>query len=146
MNSAFSAAFRSKAGTVGTFASTEGEPSPVDPALRERLSGALNDLEGAQRRGDPAEIGFAEFCVDKLRDEARAARLGEPPAGERPRNDDGTFAPTSSDGGVRGRGTVKPPAGMRPEPTAGALMGQAIRRSREERRERETSHTMTANL
>jgi hypothetical protein len=40
----------------GTFALTGETPTRTNEALRERLSGALNDLEAAHRAGDDAAI------------------------------------------------------------------------------------------
>jgi hypothetical protein len=106
--------------------------TPASPPLRERLSGALDELDTAKRAGDEDAIGFYEFRIEKLLDEARAnanARARQP--------DHGGF-----DGGVRGTGT-RPTPGTWPEPTSAQLMQQAMLRSREERAQREADeHTI----
>jgi hypothetical protein len=108
------------------FARSGGESSTTTAVLRERLSGALDDLERAKRAGDPDEVDFHEFRVDRIRAEAQAARTAaepeQPPAGR-------------FDGGFRGR---KPPPAPGGAPLTGnALFRQAITQSRVERAERD---------
>lgn len=112
----FEAVGRNKDGTAKTSASAG------NPALRERLSGALDDLDRAKRSGDDAMIGFAEHRLDTVIHDARAAR-------EQPREEDGRFA--GFDGGVRGRRSPPIP-GLVSESSA-ELMLRAFSASRSER-------------
>jgi hypothetical protein len=112
----FEAVGRNKDGTERSTSSAG------NPALRERLSGALNDLEAARRSGDDATIGFAEHRLDTVIHDARQAR-------EQPREEDGRFA--GFDGGVRGR--KPPPAPHLQVESSTELMLRAFSASRSER-------------
>ncbi|MGA2319733.1 MAG: hypothetical protein ABSG95_03190 [Solirubrobacteraceae bacterium] len=86
----------------GTLARSGGQPTNPDRALK------LEQLEGAHaeavRAGSEVEAAAFSLSIDRLLDDARAART------EAPRNEDGTFA--SSDGGVRGRQPKPNPGGV----------------------------------
>jgi hypothetical protein len=111
----FEAVGRNKDGTAR-------ESSGGNPAMRERLSGALNDLDAAKRTKDDAAIGFAEHRLDTAMHDARAAR-------EQPRDEDGRFA--GFDGGVRGRRS--PPIPHLHAESSTELMLRAFSASRSER-------------
>jgi hypothetical protein len=96
--------------------------SAGNPAMRERLSGALNDLDAAKRTKDDAAIGFAEHRLNTAMHDARQAR-------EQPREEDGRFA--GFDGGVRGR--KSPPAPHLHAENSAELMLRAFSASRSER-------------
>jgi hypothetical protein len=110
-------------------------PSAGNPAPRERLSGALNDLEAAQRTGNDAAIGFAEHRLDTAIRDARAAR-------EQPRDDAGRFA--GFDGGVRGRRS--PPVPHLQAESSADLMLRAFSASRFERKQGDVDGTLTLNI
>jgi hypothetical protein len=121
----------------GTMARTGGRTTPTDPALRERLSAALNDLEAAQRAKDVDAVAMHEYRVDRLVTEAREAR-------EQPRDDAGRFAPSGFDGGVRGRGGIAPPASAARPETAAQLFRAMVEASRAEAAERGRERTLIA--
>jgi hypothetical protein len=98
------------------------------PALRERLSGALNDLEAAERGGDEAEIGFHSVRLKRIVGEARTAR------------ETGADTPFQGfDGGVQRR--ARPMPSRAPE-DASALFARALSASRAERAERGEDETV----
>jgi hypothetical protein len=99
-----------------------GESSTV---LRERLSGALDDLERAKRSGNEDAIDFCDFRVEQMVKDARAARTSAQPQSP----------PVNFDGGVRGR--KSPPAPGSTPLTANALFAQAVTQSRVERAARD---------
>jgi hypothetical protein len=109
--------------------------SAGNPALRERLSGALNDLDAAKRTKDDAAIGFAEHRLDTAMHDARAAR-------EQPREEDGRFA--GFDGGMRGR--KSPPAPHLHAESSAELMLRAFSASRSERSENAEDGALTMNI
>ncbi len=127
----FEAVGLEKDGTAKTSASAG------NPVLRERLSGALNDLEAARRAGDDATIGFAEHRLDTVIHDARQAR-------EQPREEDGRFA--GFDGGVRGRKSPPTP-GLVSESSAQLLL-RSFSSARQERAERnaDDGSTLTLNI
>jgi hypothetical protein len=125
----FEAVGLNKDGTAKTSASAG------NPALRERLSGALNDLEAARRAGDDAKIGFAEHRLDAAMHDARAAR-------EQPREEDGRFA--GFDGGVRGR--KPPPIPHLHVESSAELMLRAFSASRSERPGNAEDGALTLNI
>ncbi len=96
--------------------------------MRERLSGALNDLEAAARPGDPDAVDFHEFRVDRIRAEAQAARTAAEPA------------PASFDGGVQRR--PRPTPSFMQE-SANALFARALVQSKTERAAREADPGQT---
>ncbi len=114
--------------TTGTFARSGGQPTPSDPALRERLSGALNDLESAQRSGRDDAIDYAEHRLSQVIDEARAGRQEREQA-----RDPETGQFVSFDGGVQR--SPGPGPGTHVE-TATDLMLRALQAAGSERRER----------
>ncbi len=109
--------------------------SAGNPALRERLSGALNDLEAARRAGDDATIGFAEHRLDTVIHDARQAR-------EQPREEDGRFA--GFDGGVRGR--KPPPVPHMHVESSAELMLRAFSASRFERTQSADDGALSLNI
>ncbi len=127
MNGLISAGFAAKASRrIGKL----GQRAQTNEVLREQLSGALNELERAQRAGDADAIHFAEFMVERAREASQAGR-------EQPRDEQGRFVaepPPSFDGGVRGRSGVRP-AGVHQE-TANSLFRRALEQSSVERAER----------
>jgi hypothetical protein len=125
----FEAVGRNKDGTVKASASAG------NPAMRERLSGALNDLDAAKRTKDDAAIGFAEHRLDIAMHDARAAR-------EQPRDDAGPFA--GFDGGVRGRRS--PPIPHLQVESSTELMLRAFSASRSERSENAEDGALTLNI
>jgi hypothetical protein len=144
MNQLFKAAGgRGEHRTADLFARFTGSPT-VDTSgrdrgpLRERLSGALNDLESAQRAGDETAIDFHEFRVDRAVNEARAARTSAEP-------EQGAPQPAGYDGGVRGRRS--PPQPGLSQESASSLFLRAMQTSRQERaaREADAGQTITAN-
>lgn len=126
----FEAVGRNKDGTTKTSASAG------NPAMRERLSGALNDLDAAKRTKDDAAIGFAEHRLDTAMHDARAAR-------EQPRDDAGRFA-GSFDGGVRGRRS--PPIPHLQVESSTELMLRAFSASRSERSENAEDGALSLNI
>ena len=127
----FEAVGRNKDGTAKTSASA----SAGNPALRERLSGALNDLEAARRTGDDATIGFAEHRLDTAMHDARQAR-------EQPREEDGRFA--GFDGGVCGRRS--PPIPHLHAESSDGSRARAFSASRSERSENAEDGALTLNI
>jgi hypothetical protein len=109
--------------------------SAGNPALRERLSGALDDLDRAKRAGDDATIGFAEHRLDTVIHDARQAR-------EQPREEDGRFA--GFDGGVRGR--KPPPVPHLHVESSAELMLRAFSASRSERPGNAEDGALTLNI
>jgi hypothetical protein len=108
MNGIVAAMVQRSRGVEGTFASTGGEPTPTDPAVRQSLTQALDNLERARATGDADLIYGFELLLDKAVDNARAAR-----------NAAQEGVGTSFDGGVRGGSrTVAPPAGTYEESPA----------------------------
>jgi hypothetical protein len=97
------------------------------PVLGERLSGALNGLDAAERAGDEIAKGIYENAVGKLVDEARAARA------QREAEQPDEYA------GFNGGSGRKPPpgpgGGVRDE-SSGSLLLRAITQRRVERSER----------
>jgi hypothetical protein len=118
MNSMFAAMRDSSAGTLGTSGRT-GEPTPTDPAIRDRLSTALTESEQAKRGNDPDRIAYAEHALDTAIAASRQSREG---GSEQARDESGQF--TSFDGGVRGGPQRKPtPGGVVAQTPAQALQG-----------------------
>jgi hypothetical protein len=138
MNSLFVAAGR-RGERVGTFGRT-GEPTPTNPALRERLSSALNSLEAAKRAGDDVMVDVHEHMVDGIVSEARAARTPDESGA-------GAGQPQPSfDGGVRGRRS--PPQRGLGQESASSLFVRAMVASQQQRAEREADagQTIIANI
>ncbi|HMH47683.1 MAG TPA: hypothetical protein VK538_08200 [Solirubrobacteraceae bacterium] len=137
MNKLFVGAAR-RGERVSPFARSSDAGTPTNAALRERLSGALTELERAKRTGaDEAMVEFHDFRVEKALNDARAARTGEPEQGtEQPR--------PSFDGGVQKRPRPMPGGGQE---TASSLFVRAMMTSRQERAERDADpgHTTIAN-
>ena len=92
------------------------------------LAAAFSNLETAEASGDADAVAFAEHVLDTRLGEARAART------EQPRDETGQFV--GFDGGVQGKGTVAPPAGMRPAETATDLLRRSLETHGSEIRER----------
>jgi hypothetical protein len=141
MNRMIVAGARRGVDRTAEFASRLGlsDSANVGTAVRERLSGALNDLERAERAGDADAIHLHEFRVQRARDEARAAREGTQP-------DQGVEEPPPSfDGGVQRR-PLAPPGGL--HETAGNLFRRAMETSRAERAQRQADpgQTIIANI
>lgn len=97
MNKLIAADLDRKAGKRLTFGRANGESA----ALHESLSGALKDLEQAKRSGDADAIHFYEFRVERLTEQAKAAREEE--SGQVRDPETGQFVSAGFDGGVRGR-------------------------------------------
>jgi hypothetical protein len=129
----FAAVGRNMDGTEKTSASTG------NADLRERLSGALNDLEAARRTGDDAVVGFAEHRLDTAIHDARQAREQRE---QQPREEDGRFA--GFDGGVRGKRS--PPTPHLQAESSAALMLRAFSASRFERKQDVEEHALTLNI
>jgi hypothetical protein len=111
MNSMFASMRDSAAGTLGTSGRT-GEPTPTDPAIRDRLSTALTESEQAKRSGDPERIAYAEHILDTAIGAARESREGSQQA----RDEHGQFTSEGFDGGIRGRRTGAKPVPHEPRP------------------------------
>jgi hypothetical protein len=116
----------SKGVTFGSMAEREsGVPDPE--AARERLSAAISEVESAKRRGDVIDQEDAEKRLDELIDESRASR------GAQPRDDQGRYAGSGYDGGVRGTGGPRPrPGGNRTQETSTQLFKRAVEANRAE--------------
>jgi hypothetical protein len=136
MNELFASAAR-RGKHVGVLSRLTGEPTPTSSALRERLSSALNSLEAAQRAGDDVMVDVCESMVDRVVQEARAARTPDEGAGQ----PQPTF-----DGGVRGRRS--PPQRGLGQESASSLFVRAMVTSQRERAEREAApdQTIIANF
>jgi hypothetical protein len=130
--------------TTGALARLFGEP-PVSESSRERLDMLEAERREAMRIGDDAALGLIEHNLDRLFEEARAART------EQPRDAQGRFVgadqhadhsdgPIDFDGGVRGR-QPRPSPGIGVE-SSNDLMQRALSASRVERREREADQTV----
>jgi hypothetical protein len=106
-----------------------GSPSlDTGHARRERLAGALNELEAAQRSGDNTAVAICEHRLDRAVEESRAAR--KPDAGE------GAGQPQPGwDGGVRQRRSPPQP-GFQQE-SAASIFVRAMQTSKQERAERD---------
>jgi len=117
-------------GALERLTGTAPAPAGVDPSLRERLSGALNELDRAKRSGDEAAIHYAEFVVDRAREAARDAREAAMPE------------PPGFDGGFHGR--RGPPGPRLREETSTQLLARSLQVYGAEsraRREREAAAT-----
>jgi hypothetical protein len=124
---------------VGVLSRLTGEPTPTSSALRERLSSALNSLEAAKRAGDDVMVDVHESMVDRVVEEARAARKPD-------ESGEGAGQPQRFDGGVRGRRS--PPSRGLSQESASSLFVRAMVTSQQERTEREADagQTITANF
>jgi hypothetical protein len=128
--------------TGGALARLFGEP-PVSESRRERLDTLEAQRQEAMRRGDDTALGLIEHNLERLFEEARAART------ERPRDEQGRFTASaggdesvSFDGGYRGR--QPPPSPGMVAPTSTQLMAAAFAASRQERLEREADVKLVA--
>jgi hypothetical protein len=124
--------------TTSALARLFGEP-PVSESRRERLDALEAQRREAMRIGDDTALGLIEHNLDRLFEEARAARTAQP------RDAQGRFTASaggdeSFDGGVRGR-QPRPSPGIGIE-SANDLMQRALSASRAERREREADETV----
>jgi hypothetical protein len=124
---------------VGTMAARASAQPSLSEVMHERLSAALTELERAERGKDPDAVAYANHLVDRLTEEARAART------EQPRNPDGTFAPPPEfDGGVR-RTRDSERRHTHQQESATSLMARAMMTSRQERTERGEEQTLIAS-
>jgi hypothetical protein len=88
---------------VGAARRSQGHTLSAGPE-HDRLSEALSAWERVKNLpNDADEKLYAAVVLEKARAAAEAARLEH----ERPRNPDGTFAPSGFDGGSRTRGTFQ---------------------------------------
>jgi len=131
MNQMFvDAASRGERLTAGALARLSGDSTAdTGHAVRERLAGALNSLEAAERAGDEDAIHFAEFKVERAREAAQAARLAAVP--EHP----------GFDGGVRQRRIFQP--GAREPQSSAELLMASFAAHRVERLERDADPGQT---
>lgn len=97
---------------------------PLGENRQAALNAAMADAELAIKHGDAVGREMAEARIDRLFDEARAAR--------EPTQEAATEPPVRLDGGVRGRRGVAPPPRLAVE-SAGQLFARAMRQSVEER-------------
>lgn len=120
MNSFLAGAVASKRGRlIGLLGG--GPTLDTGDAMRERLAGALNDLEAAERRGDEDDVAYCEHRLDRVVEEAREARAAREQVGESEQGageQGGGF-----DGGVQRR--VFPGRRMT-QPTSTQLFAQAL--------------------
>jgi hypothetical protein len=137
------AASRGERPAAGMFARLTGSPDrnvqPDTDTRQERLNAAFADRELAMEAGDADALAFTEHRIDRIVDEARAARKPAEP-------DQGAPQPAAFDGGFRGRRSFQPRSGS--EPTATQLLQLAMIASRAQRAQREADpgQTIIANI
>jgi hypothetical protein len=126
---------------VGALARLAGSPPlETDTPRQERLNALLADREAAMQSSDADALAFTEHRIDRLFEEARAARMPaeSEQGGEQPQ-------PARFDGGVRGRRPFPGPGLV--QESASQLMLRAMTQSRVERAERDADpgQTIIAN-
>ncbi len=127
MNSMILAAARRGRISTGGTARLSGDTSTP-------LAVAFSNLKAAERSGDADAVAFAEHVLDSRLSDARAARQSD---GQLRDPDTGQFVEQPGfDGGFIGRGTVAPPAGLRPAETATDLLRRSLEAHASEIRER----------